>query len=266
MLAGASAAAIAAADGLVIASTSADYPVGTVIAAGSHVEVAAGQRIDVLDQTGEMFELTASGPYDGAGPAPQRVGETMTVADAAFRPGRRADIGGTRAEDHEACLEEARIRADLDAEDCARAFPPSPQGPALEVGLAVRAATFKPGDPLIFKLKASFDARVFCTAARAGENAETYALELSGGKAPLKLMGNVTAMAPQRGSPRLVAPDEAGDYVVSCFAVDPATWEAFETATAEIADANPHAWLLKSFADMRGAPLASGEVKVSVTE
>ncbi|MEM0986868.1 MAG: hypothetical protein AAGJ32_11520 [Pseudomonadota bacterium] len=254
----------ATADGLVIESAAAGYTTGDIIPAGAPITLAEGESIQVLDQSGERIAVSQSGPYAGDVPASALAISGLSLADATLDPGRRADIGGTRADDYEACLAQAEVRDDLDREDCDRARQKS-VSPELEIGLAVRAATFKPGDPLIFKLKSTFDARVFCSAAQAGDAQIAYPMELAGPREPLRLMGNVTAMAPQRGSPRLVAPDVPGNYRVECFAVDAETLETFNTATSEISDAHPETWLLRSYAEMRQAPFALGELTVTVT-
>ncbi|MEM7766895.1 MAG: hypothetical protein AAF253_05340 [Pseudomonadota bacterium] len=256
---------VASADGLVIESGASNHAVGDVIEAGAMVTLGADESLVVLDQSGEVFTLTASAPY-AAGTLSQGADDGLSMADAAFNPGRRSDIGGTRTEDYETCLANAQARADLDPADCDRAQPEAPAAPALTVGLAVRAATFNPGDRLIFRLKSSFDSRVSCSATQVGNGDTAAPMELAGDGSPLRLMSNVSAMAPQRGSPRLVAPDVPGLYRVECLAVDRAAWDAYQSATAELTAVAADPVLLSRFAGLRGADIATGTVDVTVVE
>ena len=218
----------ALADGLVVESDAIGYAVGDVVKAGEDIRLEAGERLVILDQSGEVAAIETSGPYRIAdmAQAGEEIG-ALGVLDTAFDPGRRADIGGTRAEDEQACRAAAAERGDLYADHCARARPEAAPAPALDIAIALRAGAVQPADPLMFKLEATFDSIALCAASEAADGAQSYPLDLSAEHGALRLMDGVPAMAPRRGSPRLVAPDTPGDYQVDCIAVDPDTWAAF---------------------------------------
>ncbi|MEO0713970.1 MAG: hypothetical protein AAFY37_08655 [Pseudomonadota bacterium] len=251
------------ADGLVIETTSSAYAAGDVIVSGSEITLGVGEQVVVLDQSGEIVTVEETGAYDATSAIEA---EDVDLIDAAFDPGRRADIGGTRAEDHDACVAAARERGDHDASHCDRAFPPEPVAPTLTIGTALRAGPVQPAAPLIFKLEATFDSMALCAASLNVEGAQTYPLEMSQDRGALRLMGDVPAMAPRRGSPRIVAPDAPGDYKVSCLAVDPQTWTAFSAAMADDASYALSVHLLERYASLRDAPMARTAMTVRVAE
>lgn len=254
----------AAADGVVIASTSAAYPEGAIIGKGQTLVLTSGETVSILDRSGELLSMNQSGAYLGATDTEKAPAQARpTAMEAALWTGQRADIGGTRTEDLETCLADAETRPDLSVEDCQRAFPDTPRPPALEVGLAMRSGHLRPNDLMIFKVEASFDAKVSCTAAADLNDAPRYALSLGvQERALLRLSQNVTAMAPQRGSPIITAPEEPGTYRVDCIAVDVATVDRLTAALDE--NIEPTAAMMRSYARVNEAVMAETTLKVVV--
>lgn len=251
---------VAHADGLVVETSSAEYSYGDIIKTGDMVTVAEGETLAVLDQSGELVIIDQTQKYSSGRSVPPR--KTVSLLDAVTGSGHRADIGGTRTDDFDTCLAEAEKRDDLNADDCTRAFPEATGAPTLDVRLAMRTASLKPGDPLMFKLEANFDAVVTCTASATDGTAPPNPLDLAGTPG-LHLMENVMAMAPLRGSPRLFAPAETGSYTVTCRAIDAHTWTDFTSATrAPSIDAD----LLDQYVELRSVPTATASTEIMVAE
>lgn len=256
--------ASAIADGVIISSTDPAYETGMIVRSDDVLSLENGASITVLDQSGEIFNFSETGRYNAAAEGHVASAPQLTLAAAATNPGQRSDIGGTRAEDFESCLEHAETREDLTEEDCSRAFPPAPAGPELDISLGVRAASVRPSDPLYFKLTASFDSIVTCGATDVTIQNDVVPLLLSSGGHSLHLMKEVVAMAPQRGSPRLVAPDSAGTYRVSCLAVSPDTWAAFDAIGTPPSSYAKFQTVLAAWSEVRGGPTAQAQLDITV--
>jgi hypothetical protein len=245
------------ADGVVM-EAAAGFARGDVVASGKTIKLAKGEKLVVLDRSGRIITMAASGIYGDVEPekAPS-VSFTRAVAGDL----RRADLGGTRADDLEACLK----RGDLTAEQCSRAqAKASDDTPRLKLGPALRTASLKPKDPLLFKLESNFPATVICGLGETSPAATVTPMDLQAGRHELRLMQNVVSLAPQRGGPRLTAPAAPGDYRISCWAFSTTTWDALRAATAASGDFAEDLKLARSFAAVREEPMAEGSFQLRV--
>jgi hypothetical protein len=95
------AAPIAVADGVIVKSTSTEYPAGSIVKKGDMLRLEVGQTVTILDRSGVVVERPA-GAY--AGPSPREAKGVVEMAAAlAAGPQGKSAIGGTRPAPEEAC-------------------------------------------------------------------------------------------------------------------------------------------------------------------
>ncbi len=253
---------------VVLESTSAAHRVGDAAAVGAVFVLAAGERVVLLDRAGVVTTFESPGRHtlllesEGDRGSPAR-----DAVNALFDSRQRPEVGGTRDRDRAACLDRAARDAALDPADCDLAAEEARPGLALALagGEAAQA-----GARVRFVMTAAFDAYVTCAIAPQDDPAAAAVLTLGrrpiAGAAAARLAAGVTAHAPMRGAVGALLPERAGNYVVTCAALDARAAETLAQAAADAAplSALEGARLRHAYAAVHGAPYAEAELRLRV--
>ena len=258
----------AAAQGVIIESSSSAYARGDILAPGDQVQLSPGEEIIILDQSGDIARFDASGPYGTAGlREASAAASEVNVVEVAIWNARRADIGGTREPDYEACLKAAETRAGLRPEDCEAFDRNAVDPPSLELGFLGSRETRRPGESMRLRFRASFDAAITCTLQ--GGTADRHVRRVPLGRATagaMRLNSRTLAYAPQPGGDTIPAPMTEGEYTLSCIAVDFHSVRDFCPAEGSMPDLASRDVTLVRFARLRQRPVAFAELTFAVTE
>ena len=246
---------VAAADGLVLASSAGAFRAGDRIATEAHLKLAPGERLSVLDRSGDIVEITASGIYAelAQGQGFEARLPALTPVSAAFRPGSRPDIGGTRSNLAE-CLEAAATGGDVTEEDCRMAHPEI--APQLTVETLIPADGVTGGAPLSLKFTTNFDAMMSCTGLDRDDGPTDW----------IHMHKDVVLMMPSRGMRGWVAPEEAGVYDISCEALDLQSWRTFARARSTDTIEPSEIGMVQTYAELRESPVAATSLTLVVIE
>lgn len=219
------------AEGVVVKSVIADYPVGSVVAEGEELRLAKGQSLTVLDRSGA---IVVQGPGKYAAPAKRSAaGVIETAAALAAGPQAKATIGGVR------CVP----GPDQKCRD------PHPDVLLLRVTDYVPA---KKGKPMQLVLDSNFDGLAVCV----GWNTEDDAHFLAGAdpKHPLKLsVAHTTRLtsAPVKSGKKGGKPAPSWRSV-DCAGVYTDTWKAMGASAVQALSPNTAPIVLSAFARMHG--------------
>lgn len=256
----------ASADGVVINSTSDRYERGMIVASGEQIELEDGHQITVLDESGEITSIEASSIYAfGDARLTNASASTPSAIDAAIWNSRRAEIGGMRAQDYEACLEKAALDPALSVDHCQPPAEHVEPAPNLELGLSGYVHTRYPGDKVQLKMTANFEADVSCELAPTDRPADTHALNIGpNGAEMLRLISGTAKLTSRRGGSGITAPQKTGTYQITCTAIAPRTLEAFTHALTDELTFQERSLLLTQFANIRRSPSATASTEFEV--
>lgn len=227
----------ALADGVVVKSAIADYPVGALIATGEVLRLGAGQTVTILDRSGAVVQRTA-GAY--AGPSAKEAKGVVEVATAlAQGPTGKSAVGGTRPGQEVECSLSSSAATDA----CkARGI----------IGKTLRVASYTPARANAagqLVLESNFDGYAICV----GWNPSEDSRFIPGGDPahPVEL----SASAPVRLSASLAGGSMKS---VSCAGVSPDVWASLAPSALQTLDPNSAAIVLSSFSKLRGDTMAEG--------
>ena len=253
------------AEAIVIASDAAGIREGQLIGPGEEVVLAPGEMIIVLEQSGEVREIRATLRYGSTADGEEI--RQARAADPLIWKGRRGEIGGTRSNDYEACLDEAETRDDLNESDCERLFPAPVSEPRVSVDFSTQLESLPPASMMFLEIAASFDSILLCDLSQEAAGGRSDALRIGPRKGRLmKLRQNVIAMVPMRGGARITAPDRPGDYRIDCLAVEPDAEGAFDKVQEHVGTPGAERQIMASYAEMRGFRFAMTSLAVPVRE
>ena len=243
------------ADGVVVKSKATKYAKGDIVQEGQSVSLGPSESIVILHASGELVTLTESSVF---GDHEEDETPNVSAIDAAVWNERRADMGGTRAQDFEDCLESARKRDDLTEQYCAKLFPQDGNdGPQFDLVYRGNPDNVYVSSPLRLSLQASFDANVTCTLRGVDNDMEQSLPVGPGGKSSLRLTSGVKANLPRRGGRVISVPSNVGIYRVTCIAVDVRAKRAVDAAGESLGDEVALSDLYQRFALVSGASLVS---------
>ncbi len=253
------------AEAIVLVSDAAGIREGQLIGPGEEVVLAPGETIIVLDQSGEVHEIRETRRYGSTADGDEI--RQAQAADPLIWKDRRGEIGGTRSNDYDACVDEAETRGDLNESDCERFFPAPESAPSLSVNFSTQVEFLRPASMIFLEIAASFDSMLFCDLSQEAAGGRSDPLSIGPHKGRLmKLRQNVKAMAPTRGGARIAAPDRPGDYRVDCLAVDVDAAGAFDKVHDHVGTPGARRQIMASYAEMRGGRFAMASLAVSVRE
>ena len=243
----------AAADGVVLVSSSEQYERGQIIKTGDRIEIAAEQSLTVLDQSGQIILFEESGEYglhDVSAPS------DLNPLDAAFYSGSRSEIGGTRTgeADYQSCLDMAEDESSGVSLIMCEEMREKDQSGSMSVEL-FGGDRLSMGAPFWLKIRTDFDAWVGC------RFADQPWMPLGGHETALRTMTNVVTMAPRRGGDSVNAPDQSGAYEITCTAIEGVSWTAAHSAAS--IDAS-EVELVAAFATLQGKKVATQKMSVVV--
>jgi len=227
------------AEGVVVKSTAAEHPVGSVIADGEQLRLSAGQSITVLDKSGVVIVRT-EGRY--AGPTSRETSGFLETAKAmADGPRAKSAIGGTRnpEDDPSAACAAAGARP---SDACIARDPASRR---------LRVTTYTPATkkkPAALTLASSFEGVAVCTAWNGNQDA--VFLPGANPQHPLALSASQPnrLTAPSGQNARSVT----GLRSVDCAGVSIDTWQALQVSAPAALTPNAAAVILSAFARMHG--------------
>ena len=227
----------ALADGVIIKSVSSEHPVGSIVADGEVLHLAAGQTVTVLDRSGALIERS-TGAY--AGPSRREaLGLIETAKALAAGPRAKSAIGGTRT-------------GEDDKSGCKVSAPSTTADSCIPHGLVakrLRVTGYTPASakaPALLVLESNFDGYAICVGWNPSEDARFVA-----GADPLHPIA-LTASSPVRlGAPAAGASNPALSSV-ACAGVSAATWKSLQSPALKALTANSAAVVLSSFSRMHG--------------
>jgi len=261
----------AAADGVVMKSSSPAYARGARVTPGQELRLTAGEQITILDQSGEKIIVTATGPYKpgaaGGGPAPSAEQVKADALKSAFLATLPIGVGtvGTQA----GCIAAATAGGALSEAGCRIAFPSTakaarPVNPHIDVDLATEAREIAPRASVPMVVSTSFNAAVACSLGSpmfAGTNAD-IPLSLAGSSVWFTLRTKADDK-PGETDYNAPAPDKPGKYTVTCRAVDPETWRVANEAAGDLPFGD-FTEMLRGYAGVRGAAFAENTIEFTV--
>ena len=199
------------AEGVVFESTIADYKLGQIIASGEAIELPAGEHVKILSRDGEQIVIRETSIYD-ADNAEDDASSQPSAFEIAIWKKRRADIGGTRGDRFEQCLEAAEKDPTLEEADCEQLVGAGQAAPTFEISNTSVRSALRPSQDLRVKMVSDFNAITSCQLQRADQSAETTELRLgTHGKRTTRMLAGTPKHIPQRGVPAPKAPEQAGE-------------------------------------------------------
>jgi len=234
------AAPIAAADGVIVKSTSMDYPVGSLVAKNEILRLGAGQTVTILDRSGVLLEQQKAGAY--VGPSERDAAGVVEIATAlAAGPQAKSGIGGTRPAPEQACSLSTSAATDA----C------TPRG---IVRKNLRVTGYTPagaGVATQLVLESNFDGYAICVGWNPSEDSRyipgsdpAHPIELSA-EAPAKLGSTSTRSYPSLKS-------------ASCVGVSAEVWRSLTPSAIKALNPNSAAIVLSAFSRLRGDTIAEG--------
>jgi hypothetical protein len=224
------AAPAALADGVVLKSTSIDYPVGSAVKDGEVLLLTAGQKVTILDRSGVVLERTA-GAY--AGPSAREAAGVIEIATAlATGPQAKSAIGGVRCSESE--------KTD-----------PNACEPVLMKQLRVtRYVPARQGAAAKLVLESNFDGYAICSGWNPSEDSRFIA-----GADPAHPVELSAAKPAQLGSPKKASANPALKSA-SCVGVSIDVWQSLTPSAIEALNPNSAAIVLSSFSKLRNDTIA----------
>jgi|GEM_PF-5275655 len=256
----------AQAEGVVFESTIADYKLGQIIASGEAIELPAGEHVKILSRDGEQIVIRETSIYD-ADNAEDEASSQPSAFEIAIWNKRRADIGGTRGDRFEQCLEAAEKDPTLEEADCEQLVGADQAAPTFEISNTSVRSALRPSQDLRVKMVSDFNAIASCQIQRADQSAETTELRLgTQGKRTTRMLAGTPKHIPQRGVPAPKAPEQAGEYTLTCLAISSAAVDLFGTAMEGAVAHADRDLLTARFAEIRGEPVALGSLTFTVSD
>ncbi|MEM1146819.1 MAG: hypothetical protein AAGH49_03450 [Pseudomonadota bacterium] len=257
--------AIAHADGVVFESTIAKYKIGQIIAAGETIDLPAGEQIKILNRDGKQVPISGRVVYKAA----ENLASTRQAPspfDIATWNKRRADIGATRGDMYDQCIEDAANDPALDASDCEQDPVDADRGPSFAIKNAALRSEIRPSQALRIEMVADFHAIAKCRMHPVDTPADGWVLDLGpNGNASARVVANTPKYIPQRGVTAPQAPAMPGEYIVTCLAISPSVFDLIgNTLGGIVKDADRDLFLMR-FAELRGEPAAIGTLSLTVS-
>lgn len=243
------------ADGVIVQSTSKTYRPSEPVGEGQTLTLGAGERIVVLDQSGALVAMDASGTYSAARAGKQPPERKLSAVRAAVFAERRPDMGAGRGDDLKRCIAKARLERQFTEAECRASFNERPETPTLTVQV-VSGDKAKGGAPLSLSISTNFEAVVSCILGTRQDPDAGYALALAGDSVWLTTAKDKASVAPKAGSPTsagMTAPTAPGNYKLTCRAVEAEIWREVRSA-APAASFGDMMTMVGEFARLRDAP------------
>lgn len=254
------------AEGVVFESTIADYKLGQIIASGEAIELPAGAHIKILSRDGEQIVIREPTIYDAENAEDGAPSKPSAFAVAIWNK-RRADIGGTRGDRFERCLEAAQDDPALEEADCEQLVSSDQPAPTFMISNTSVRSELRPSQDLRVKMVSDFNAIASCRLEPSDQTSETTDLLLgTQGKRTTRMLAGTPKHIPQRGVPAPKAPEHPGEYTLTCLAISSAAVDLFGKAMDGVVANADRDLLTARFAEVRGEPVAFGSLTFTVSD